>query len=117
MTPSQQLSRARNCVHAYCQEQFPEETIELHDSIFINKGFYRGRRFRCHQVSAVWFAEEDQLKIHAPDGTCVANWDASEMAKRATRPEQIEAADAERPSTLPMIAPDSYPQVEIRRAA
>lgn len=122
MTPSQQLSRARNCVHAYCQEHFPEETIELRDSVFINGGFYRGRRFRCDQLSAVWFAEEDQLKIHTLDGACVANWGAAEMEERVARQDQlaqIEADDAEGPSTLPMIAAETQPapQIDIRRAA
>lgn len=132
MTPSQQLSRARNSVRAYCQQHFPEETLELRDSIFIHGGFYRGRRFRCDQVSAVWFAEEDQLKIHTLDGACVANWDAAEMDTRVAqlnRLKQIDAANTEGPSTegpstLPMIAAEAQPatqveirQIEIRRAA
>lgn len=122
MTPSQKLTRARNCVHAYCHEQFPEETIELRDSIFISDEFYRGRRFRCDQLSAVWFAEEDQLKIHTPDGACVASWNAAEMAERVEQVEQVELGEpveSEGPSTLPMMVADtqSQPQVEIRRAA
>lgn len=122
MTPSQKLTRARNCVHAYCHEQFPEETIELHDSIFISDGFYRGRRFRCEQATAVWFAEEDQLKIHMPDGACVASWNAAEMAERVERFEHVdlnEPVQRPGPSTLPMIAADTHPlpQVQARRAA
>ncbi len=119
MTPSQKLTRARNCVHAYCHEQFPEETIELQDSIFISDGFYRGRRFRCDQASAVWFAEEDQLKIHTPEGACVASWDAAEMVQRLKRVEQAEQVESQGPSTLPMIAADSQrqPPAEVRRAA
>lgn len=119
MTPSQQLSRVRNSIRAYCQQHFPEKTFELRHSVFIHEGFYRGRRFRCDQLSAVWFAEEDQLKIHSLDGACVASWDAAEMDAQIARLdllEQIEAVDAEEPSTLPMIAADKVPttQVEIR---
>ncbi len=110
MTPSQKLSRARNCVLAFCREQFPGETIELRDSVFICNEFYRGRRFRSEQISAVWFTEEDQVKIHAPDGTCLATWDADELAER------VQGCQAE---TLPMPStrPSVMPQEEIRRAA
>ncbi|TWU16222.1 hypothetical protein [Allorhodopirellula heiligendammensis] len=122
MTPSQKLTRARNCVHAYCQDHFPNETIELRDSVFISEEFYRGRRFRCDQLTAIWFAEEDQLKIHSPDGACIASWGAAEMAEQIERfkkPDPIEDVDSERPSTLPMIAPVAQPQTqaEVRRAA
>ncbi|MCM2373042.1 hypothetical protein [Aporhodopirellula aestuarii] len=93
MTPSQKLARARNCVYAFCQEQFPEDETQLRDSIFINDGFYRGRRFRGEKVSAIWFAEEDQLKIHSLDGSCLASWDETEMEQKL---QEIG------PSTLPM---------------
>jgi len=103
MTPSQQLARARNCVHAYCEAHFSEETTQLRDSIFIQDGFYRGRRFRGEHVTAVWFAEEDQLKIHTQDGTCVANWDDAEMNRQlAGRQDSVRQRESAGPSTLPM---------------
>ena len=110
MTPSQKLSRARNCVLTFCQERFPGETIELRDSVFICDEFYRGRRFRCDQISAVWFMEEDQVKIHAPDGTCLATWDANELAERF---QDGQAKTLPMPSTRPSV----MPQADIRRAA
>lgn len=93
MTPSQKLARARNCVYDFCRDQFPDEETQLRDSIFINDGFYRGRRFRSDKISAIWFAEEDQLKIHSLDGACLASWDEAELALRA---------EETGPSTLPM---------------
>ncbi len=123
MTPSQQLTRARNCVHVYCQSHFPEAKIELRDSIFICDGFYRGRRFRSDQVTAVWFAEEDQLKIHMPDGECVASWDAAEMAanlersKHTDQTAETEKVEVAHPPTLPMVIRQPQTQVAIRRAA
>ena len=38
------------------------------ESLLIVNGFYRGRRFDAGFVNAVWFMEEDELKIHSVDG-------------------------------------------------
>ncbi|MFG0255604.1 MAG: hypothetical protein ACF787_11000 [Rhodopirellula sp. JB053] len=113
MTPSQKLARARNCVLAFCREQFPGEETQLRDCIFINDGFYRGRRFHSEKVSAIWFAEEDQLKIHSSDGVCLASWDEEELAQRYAETG---------PSTLPMpsrneSSSDASENETIRRAA
>ena len=79
-------------------------------TVFICDEFYRGRRFRCDQISAVWFMEEDQVKIHAPDGTCLATWDANELAERF---QDGQAKTLPMPSTRPSV----MPQADIRRAA
>ncbi|TWT66117.1 hypothetical protein [Allorhodopirellula solitaria] len=141
MTPSQQLARVRNCVHAYCQGQYPDESIDLHDSIFINNGFYCGRKFRCEQFSAIWFAEEDQLKIHDTDGACLVSWNAAEMSEQVqelhqkqalaqaenseqTQPavptepvEPTESVEPLAPSTLPMVAPEPQHQAPQHQTA
>ncbi|MFG0267252.1 MAG: hypothetical protein ACF8AM_19190 [Rhodopirellula sp. JB055] len=91
MTPSQKLARARHCFQAWLNTQPREdspETISIRpdesktpwsESVFICDGFYRGRRFRTDSVSAIWFTEEDELKIHDADGACVATLSAAEM--------------------------------------
>ena len=44
----------------------PQDPIE--EAILIRDGFYWGRRFRCGPLEAVWFVEEDQLKIYNQQG-------------------------------------------------
>ena len=118
MTPSQQLARARNCVKLCFQEHVGDATPEFHESIFICDEFYRGRRFRSEILSAVWFAEEDELKVHSADGDCLVSLNATEMA-------EMVAAAAETADVLPMrvgedVPAESQPAIEtqpIRRAA
>ena len=43
-----------------------EDPIE--EAILIRDGFYCGRRFQCGELKAVWFVEEDQLKIYDQEG-------------------------------------------------
>lgn len=98
MTPSQQLARARNCVKICFQEQADvqgDTPPEFRESIFVCDGFYRGRRFRAENVSAVWFAEEDELKVHSSDGKCVACLNAAQMR-------ELVAAEADTVDVLPM---------------
>ena len=108
MTPSQQLARARNCVRTYFAEGQIDENrangrsqpspetncdAEFRESILICEGFYRGRRFRSRTLTAVWFAEEDELKIHTITGELVASLNAEAMAQLATET---------KPDVLPM---------------
>lgn len=102
MTPSQQLARARNCVKLCFQEQAGSQegvTPEFRESIFVCEGFYRGRRFRNERISAVWFAEEDELKVHAADGNCVASLNAAQMAEMVAAQGE---ASVETTDVLPM---------------
>jgi hypothetical protein len=38
------------------------------ESILVRDGYYCGRRFRCGGFSAVWFAEEEELKLYGRGG-------------------------------------------------
>ena len=41
---------------------------ELCESLLIQGGFFCGRRFSADGFSAVWFVEENELKIYDPQG-------------------------------------------------
>jgi len=41
----------------------------ISEHILIRNDLYCGRRFRCGDLQAVWFIEEDEIKVHGPDGT------------------------------------------------
>ena len=34
------------------------------ESILIRDGYYCGRRFRLGELEAIWFVDEDQLKVY-----------------------------------------------------
>lgn len=118
MTPSQQLARARTCVQICFADQQTQENqtsegqdIEFRESIFICEGFYRGRRFRTPTVTAVWFAEEDELKIHSVTGVLLACLNAEDMAELVSRQETADVLPM-RPIEQPQPA-----QEPTRRAA
>ena len=37
---------------------------QLHESILIQNGLYCGRKLTCNGLLAIWFEEEDELKIY-----------------------------------------------------
>jgi hypothetical protein len=41
------------------------------ESILIRDGYYCGRRFESEVAYAVWFLEENQIKVHGPDGSVI----------------------------------------------
>ncbi|MBW3598815.1 MAG: hypothetical protein KY475_16255 [Planctomycetes bacterium] len=41
---------------------------EMVETILIRDGYFCGRRFECDGFTAVWFVEENELKIHDRDG-------------------------------------------------
>lgn len=71
MTNSQRLSVVRGLLEAWCRERQPDHAEEMSESILIRDGYYCGRRFVCGALSAVWFAEEDQIKLFDQDGQLV----------------------------------------------
>jgi hypothetical protein len=41
---------------------------QMSEHILIRNDLYCGRRFRCGELQAVWFIEEDEIKVYGPDG-------------------------------------------------
>ena len=46
--------------------------VEMCESLLIRDGFFCGRRFEMDGLCAVWFVEEDELKVYDRDGTLIA---------------------------------------------
>lgn len=42
--------------------------IGCEETILIRNGFYCGRRFAVDGAHAVWFCEENQIKVYGPEG-------------------------------------------------
>jgi hypothetical protein len=65
-----QLTESVRCLvtEAFAELGSPPAT-EVRETILIRDGGYCGRRFENDQAAAVWFVEEDQLKVYRADGT------------------------------------------------
>ena len=61
-----------------------DAAAEASESLLIRGGMYCGRRFVQGDFSAVWFAEEGELKIYCPNGEveCPAPEAAPERPQR-----------------------------------
>ena len=44
---------------------------EVRETILIRDGGYCGRRFETEEASAIWFVEENQIKVYQADGSLV----------------------------------------------
>lgn len=118
MTNSQRLATIRACFVTWIANQTgATEAIES-ESILIRDEFYCGRRLRSESHHAIWFTEEDELKIFRIDGglQCVLAGDQID----AIVDRQWETVDASEPDSadvLPMVAKQPQSDDQIRRAA
>jgi hypothetical protein len=55
---------------AFAQIGMPAEG-EVRETILIRDGSYCGRRFEAEEASAIWFVEENQIKVFGADGSLV----------------------------------------------
>jgi hypothetical protein len=58
----------RLVTHAFAELGTPPHS-ELRETILIRDGGYCGRRFETDEAAAIWFVEENQLKLFRGDGT------------------------------------------------
>lgn len=59
---SEQIQRTREVVLGIFAELGSEDT-ELCETVLIRDGQYCGHRFSCDEFSAVWFFEENEIKV------------------------------------------------------
>ncbi len=83
MTNSQRLYAVRRLLAHWAGDQTDVDTSSLCESVLIRSGFYCGRRFQFGPYHAIWFMEEDQVKIHDPSGQIVATFDHSSIDRLA----------------------------------
>ncbi len=61
------LQRTRAFVEQAFQQLDQFTTLPLREAALIRNGQYCGHRFTSRELSAVWFFEEDQVKIYGSD--------------------------------------------------
>ncbi|MEM8670796.1 MAG: hypothetical protein AAGG48_24930 [Planctomycetota bacterium] len=108
MTNSQRLAIVRACLQQWLQdndENHSGSSPILRESILVRNDFFCGRQFHSEAHRAVWFIEEDQLKIYDQDRRVVAVFEGH----------QIDEAIEMEPRILKLPEPDQ--DGEIRRAA
>jgi hypothetical protein len=54
----------------------------VRETLLIRNGNYCGRRFESDGAHAVWFMEEDQIKLYSPEGLLLSVANASSTAVR-----------------------------------
>ena len=132
MTNSQRLSTVRDQLIRWMTDQsLPQLDSDSSsatsspirsESILIRDGFYCGRRFDLGSHRAVWFLEEDVVKIYSQEGELESVLSGAELSQRTeveagcghvltlpTQPERSAEADPK--------SDDGEEQGEIRRAA
>ena len=76
------------------------------EALLIREGYFCGRRFSLGEHQAVWFIEENQIKLFGPEGQVIKSLVASELAE--------DVAPAEGPAEMPV---DMPAQAEQKKAA
>jgi hypothetical protein len=56
--------------HSFAELGAPADA-EVSETILIRHDHYCGRRFRMDTLQAIWFIEEDEIKVYAPSGEVV----------------------------------------------
>jgi len=65
------IDRVRRLVSQAFAEVGLAEPAEMRETILIRDGYYCGRRFETEAAAAVWFMEENQVKVYQADGKVV----------------------------------------------
>jgi hypothetical protein len=65
------LDRIRRTIRGVFAELGSSQELAISEHILIRRDQYCGRRFRCGAFEAVWFIEEDEIKVHGSDGTVI----------------------------------------------
>ena len=75
------------------EELGPEGSLIHRESMLIRDEFFCGRKFHAQHYTAVWFIEEDVLKIHRADGSLELVLRGSEIDDLKADESPVEAAN------------------------
>jgi len=135
MTNSQRLASVRSALRKWISDRQDDDSDvnePASEAMLIRDGFFCGRRFRFKNFHAVWFLEEDELKIRDHAGMVLATLAGTEIDALA---QAWEATPVPEVQTLSIVAhreqksnaaatvsetgadPSLTEQVEHRRAA
>ncbi|RMF39556.1 MAG: hypothetical protein D6753_13580 [Planctomycetota bacterium] len=85
MTVNAVLEQVREAVRSQLRDLGAENVEAMRETMLIRNGMYCGRRFQCGTYQAIWFIEEDELKLFGPCGDVLRTLSASEaVAERSS---------------------------------
>ena len=113
MTNSQRLATVRQAFLHWLRDAGVNACSDSHDnsliqreSVLIRDEFFCGRRFIAKDHHAVWFIEEDVVKIHLSDGQLMHVLRGAEIDEFAVR-ETVESSPSEASNIIPTPVVDS----------
>jgi hypothetical protein len=77
------LEAVRRLVRRSFAELGAGPDVQISETILVRHNHYCGRRFRGSGLHAVWFIEEDEIKLYARDGEMVRVTSAREALQDA----------------------------------
>ena len=80
MHHAEALEAVRHAVRVTFVQLGAASGVRLDEHILLRHDVYCGRRFFAEGLQAIWFVEEDQVKIHAQDGTVARVMSVQEAA-------------------------------------
>ncbi|WP_040770071.1 hypothetical protein [Novipirellula maiorica] len=116
MTNSQRLETVRSRLCQWINDQCTDAVQEhgpvkvLSESLLIRDGFFCGRCFRTEAYRAVWFIEEDELKIYSNSGSLECVFTGHEI-------DQVEEVPSANESIIRMPERVTETDTPVRRAA
>jgi hypothetical protein len=126
MTNSQRLATIRNRLLSWIAESDDRRRQEpiIRETVLIRNEFYVGRRFYTDSHHAVWFIEEDELKIFGSDNQLLCVLSSAEIDSVETESPNMESAEPDQDESEPNVIKIPQPighqndsDSEIRRAA
>ena len=84
MQHAEALEAVRHVVRGAFVELGAEVGSALSEHILVRDDAYCGRRFVVDGLQAIWFVEEDQIKVHAQDGSVARVMSVEEAVRLAS---------------------------------
>ena len=84
MQHAEALEAVRRAVRGTFVELGADSGFEMSEHILVRNDSYCGRRFIAKRLQAIWFVEEDQIKIHAQDGSVARVMSVAEAVRLAS---------------------------------
>jgi hypothetical protein len=89
MQHAEVLVAVRQLIQSTFSELGAVAPVEMRENILIRDEMYCGRRFRSGDYQAIWFIEEDEIKIYAQGGAVLRVMSASRaLSESSPSPKQ-----------------------------
>ncbi len=85
MTQLKRTERTRQIIHDSLQHHGADQGIVARETLLIKAGNYCGHRIKQGDFHAVWFVEEDEVKIYGSEGLLETFCPTDRLNQPATR--------------------------------